>query len=57
MPAFPRDRRTTRAKSEGLIGRESSSYLGKKSRSILGNIFCDMPEEMEQVLIGDNKKC
>lgn len=57
MPAFPRERRTTGAKSEGLCGRGSSGYLGKKPRSILGNIFCDEFEEMEQVLTRDSKKC
>lgn len=45
VPALPRVR-TTRAKSEGLFGRERSCYLGKKSRSILGSIFCDMPKKM-----------
>lgn len=44
--ALPRVRRTTRAKSKGLFGRERSCYLGKKSRSILGSIFCDMPKKM-----------
>lgn len=46
VPALPRVRRTTGAKSEGLFGRERSCYLGKKSRSILGGIFCDMPKKM-----------
>lgn len=54
VSAFPRDRRTKRARSEGLIGREISGYLGKRSRNSLGNIICDMPEEMEQVLHGDS---
>lgn len=40
VPAFPRDRKTTKAK-------EKKELFRKKSRSIIGNIFYDMSEERE----------